>query len=106
MPNKAGGKAFLSNTLRYYTALILVFVSASFASFSQGSPEYGSGIKINLNQEGTRYIRFINWGQIWFRSQQNNPGSLINGEVKNKTWDIGARRLRVITYAQISPRYL
>ena len=106
MPNRAGGKAFLSDTFRYYTAFIIVFVSASFASFSQGSPEYGSGIKINLNQEGTRFIRFINWGQIWLRSQQNNPGSVINGEVRNKTWDIGARRLRVITYAQISPRYL
>jgi hypothetical protein len=86
--------------------LILEFFLPPIVAISQGSPEYGSGIKINLNQEGTRFIRFINWGQIWLRSQQNNPGSVINGEVKNNTWDIGARRLRAITYAQISPRYL
>jgi hypothetical protein len=74
--------------------------------YTQGSTEYGSGMKINLNQDGSKYIRFITWNQIWYRSQQNNPGSVINGEVKNNTWDIGARRLRMLTYAQISPRYL
>lgn len=84
----------------------LLLIIASQLLFAQGSPEYGSGMKFSLNAEGTRYVRFITWGQIWARSQQNNPGSVINGEVKNKTWDIAARRLRMITYAQISPRYL
>ncbi len=89
--------------------ILKLFLFALFLStygFSQGSPEYGSGIKLNLNPEGNRYIRFISWNQVWFRSQQNNPGSLINGEVKNNTWDIGARRVRMIAYAQLSPRYL
>ena len=89
--------------------ILKLFLFALFIStygFSQGSPEYGSGIKLNLNPEGNRYIRFISWNQVWFRSQQNNPGSLINGEVKNNTWDIGARRVRMIAYAQLSPRYL
>jgi hypothetical protein len=63
-------------------------------------------MKINLTQDGSRYIRFMTWGQIWVRAQQNNPGSVINGEVNDNTWDIGARRIRFLTYAQISPRYL
>ncbi len=90
--------------MNFFFLLLLLIVSQVI--FSQGSPDYGSGMKFNLNAEGTRYMRFITWGQIWVRSQQNNPGSVINGEVKNNTWDIGARRLRMITYAQISPRYL
>ena len=106
MPVIINKKVFPIHTFWYRIALIMIFLFFSITSFSQGSPEYGSGIKINLNQDGTRFIRFINWGQIWLRSQQNNPGSVINGEVKNNTWDIGARRLRAITYAQISPRYL
>lgn len=87
-----------------FFAMLLLIISTSI--FAQGSPEYGSGLRINLNPEGTKYMRLITWNQIWFRSQQNNPGSLINGDVKNNTWDIGARRLRMIMYAQLSPRYL
>ncbi|HQV59994.1 MAG TPA: hypothetical protein PK298_07120 [Chitinophagaceae bacterium] len=96
-------------SLFFSRKILKLFLFALFIStytFSQGSPEYGSGIKLNLSPEGNRYIRFISWNQVWFRSQQNNPGSLINGEVKNNTWDIGARRVRMIAYAQLSPRYL
>lgn len=90
--------------IRLTTALLLLAVAVT--ANAQGSTEYNSGMKINLNQEGSKYKRFVTWNQIWFRHQQNNPGSLVNGEVKNNTWDIGARRLRMLTYAQISPRYL
>ena len=71
-------------------------------SFSQGSPEYGTGMKINIDKEGTKTLRFIFWNQIWMHSVENNPGTLINGNAENKTWDIGARRLRFLALAQIS----
>jgi hypothetical protein len=87
--------------------LFLYFILLnSLQTAAQGSSEYNSGMKINLGKDSSKYIRFITWNQIWYRSQQNNPGSVINGEVKNNSWDIGARRLRILTYAQISPRYL
>jgi hypothetical protein len=73
---------------------------------AQGSEAYGSGLKLNINPEGSKYIRFIVWNQIWARSTQNNPGTLVNGEARKNTWDVGARRLRILTYAQITPRYL
>lgn len=75
-------------------------------TFSQGSPDYGTGMKINIDKEGTKTLRFIFWNQIWMHSVENNPGTLINGNAENKTWDIGARRLRFLALAQISPRYL
>ncbi len=81
-----------------------LFVTA--LSFSQGSPDYGGGMKFNLNPEGTKYMRFITWNQIWLRSTELNPGTLIGDENVSKFEDAGLRRLRLLAYAQISPRYM
>ena len=75
-------------------------------SFGQGSPDYGGGMKFNLNPEGTKYMRFIAWNQIWMRSTELNPGTLVGDEVATKQEDIGLRRLRILAYSQISPRYM
>ncbi|WP_197464876.1 hypothetical protein [Sphingobacterium populi] len=75
-------------------------------SFGQGSSEYDSGIKLNLDEEGSKYIRFVVWNQIWARSIQNNPGSMINDESADHSFDIANRRLRLLMYAQFTPRYL
>jgi hypothetical protein len=32
--------------------------------FSQGSPDYGAGMKFNLNEDGSKYMQFIAWNQI------------------------------------------
>lgn len=74
--------------------------------FAQGSDDYGAGLKINLNEEGTKNIRFIIWNQIWARSSDQNPGTMIGGEEVTKQDDIALRRLRFLAYAQISPRYM
>ncbi len=73
---------------------------------AQGSADYGSGLKLGLNEDKSKYIRFIFWNQIWARYTQNNPGTLVNGNVEDNTFDIGARRIRFLAYAQISPRYM
>jgi hypothetical protein len=86
--------------------LVLMVCCCGFQTYSQGSTEYGSGLKLALNEQGDKYVRFLVWNQIWYRHSQNNPGSLINGEEKRNTWDISARRLRFMMYAQVSPRYL
>ncbi len=75
-------------------------------AFSQGSPDYGGGLKFKINEEGTKYMRFIAWNQIWLRSQELNPGSMIADEPSTTNTDIGNRRLRLLAYAQISPRYM
>ncbi|MFN4147674.1 MAG: porin [Runella sp.] len=68
--------------------------------------DYGPGLKLNINPEGSKYVRFIIWNQMWMRSIQNNPGTMVNGVASEKTFDIGARRLRFLAYAQVSPRYM
>jgi hypothetical protein len=73
---------------------------------AQGSADYGSGLNLGLNEDKSKYVRFIFWNQIWARYTQNNAGTLVNGNVEDNTFDIGARRIRFLAYAQISPRYM
>jgi hypothetical protein len=46
----------------------------------QGSLTMGAGLKFNLNEDGTKFMRVIAWNQIWMRSEMN-PGTMIGGEV-------------------------
>ncbi|MBC6491103.1 porin [Flavihumibacter stibioxidans] len=73
---------------------------------AQGGANYGPGLRININEDGSRYLRMIFWGQIWARSSEQNPGTVINSDPAKNALDIGARRLRLLAMAQISPRYL
>ncbi len=88
---------------------ILTFIGIALISsslYSQGSPDYGSGLKLNLNPEGDKYVRFILWNQIWLRNTDMNPGTMVSDEATKNTWNIGNRRLRALGYAQITKRYM
>ena len=76
------------------------------SGFSQGAPDYGSGLKFNLNDDGSKYLRVLAWNQIWFRASEMNPGTMINGEEARSSTDIGNRRLRILLQAQLSKRYM
>ncbi len=73
---------------------------------AQGSSLYGSGLKVPLNEDGSKYFRVILWNQVWVRYNENNTGSIRNGEPTDNTFDVGLRRSRVLLYSQISPRFL
>lgn len=87
-------------------SLILFVMLSSIITFAQGASEYSSGMKFNLNEGGTKFMRFIVWNQIWFRSSQMNPGTLVGNEPSTSATDIGNRRLRFLAYSQLSPRYM
>jgi hypothetical protein len=87
----------------------LLTISGLFFSIllsAQGSLDYGGGLKFNINPEGSKYMRFIVWNQIWLRSTELNPGTNIGDESIDNFQDAGLRRLRLLAYAQISPRYM
>jgi hypothetical protein len=86
--------------------LIFSFCIGSHIAYSPGSELYGPGLKLKVNDDGSKYVRFIIWNQIWARSIQNNPGTTVNGRAEQTSLDIGARRARILAYAQVSPRYL
>lgn len=62
---------------------------------------------LSLNDDGSKYIRFLIWNQMWMRSTENNPGTLgVDGLPQKRSADIGIRRARFLAYAQVSPRFL
>ncbi len=87
----------------FFIAAVLLL---SLKGFSQGSTDYGAGLKFNLNEDGSKFMRVIAWNQIWMRSAQMNPGTMIGGEATSTATDIGNRRLRFLAYAQVSKRYM
>ena len=74
-------------------------------AFAQGSEIYGPGLKLKPNPEKDAFVRLIFWNQIWGRYIENNPGTLVNGEAADQTFDVGIRRSRFLAFAQVHPRY-
>lgn len=64
-------------------------------------------LTLKLNDDGSKYVRFIMWHQFWATYTQNNTGTLdANGQEIKSSSDIALRRSRFLAYAQISPRFL
>ncbi|MCA0133458.1 hypothetical protein [Winogradskyella alexanderae] len=52
-------------------------------------------LQIKLNEDGSKYVRFIMWHQLWLEGNSNQ-----------KSLRYSIRRSRFLAYAQISPRFL
>lgn len=62
-------------------------------------------LKINLDESGEKNIKFGLSSQIWFRSIENNPGTIVNNVPQENTYDAGLRRMRIIINAQLTNAY-
>jgi len=62
-------------------------------------------LNIKLDDSGERFLKFGLNSQVWLRSVENNPGTLVNGVAQENTYDAGLRRMRVTMQAQLSPAY-
>lgn len=91
------------------TNYILIFFFSSvltFISSGQGFPDYESGLKVKINESGSRYFRLLVWNQLWARYNENNSGSTLAGEQQNSTMDFAIRRARLLAYAQLSDKFI
>jgi len=70
------------------------------------SVPYGAGMKVNLSPDGSKYLRFIGWTQAWAQYTRNNANTLRNGSAKDDQLAFSIRRTRLITLAQLNPRFL
>src|SRR6185295_6907209 len=61
-------------------------------------------LKFNLNSDGSHYFQFNVLNQTWVRFNQNNPGKLVDGRVKDNSVDIGLRRTRFQAYGQLTDK--
>ncbi|GAB4156465.1 MAG: hypothetical protein Tsb0033_07110 [Winogradskyella sp.] len=84
------------------TRLLLCLLALGFipiASWGQqedAEPDHSyKPLQVKLNEDGSKYIRFITWHQLWLEANSNQ-----------KSLRYSIRRSRFLAYAQISPRFL
>ncbi|UYZ64281.1 hypothetical protein [Hymenobacter weizhouensis] len=71
------------------------------------SVPYGAGMKVNLSPDGTKYLRFLTWHQIWTRWTKNNTGTQrAPGKFQDDQLDFSIRRSRLIILSQLNPRFM
>ena len=80
------------------------FLFCSAIGMAQGSTEYGSGLKVNVNEDGSKYFRVITWGQFWAQHNSDKPLDANGNEQEDLTFSM--RRVRLLLYAQINPNFL
>lgn len=95
-------------TMRKHCTVALLLISAIIATpddvHSQGSDVYGTGAKVNLSDDGSKFIRFITWHQVWGRFTDFNPGTTVAGKPQDSYFDMGIRRSRILVQAQLTDR--
>lgn len=67
--------------------------------FAQGIDEYTGGYKIKFNDDGSKYMRIIAWGQFWAQYNDDVPAN-------DSKLDFSIRRARLLTYTQLNKKFL
>lgn len=83
-------------------SLLLVTLTIAFGSYDVNGQDETTTVdhsykplKLDLNEDGSKYIRFITWHQIWAAGGSEQDGLRLS-----------IRRSRFLAYAQISPKFL
>jgi hypothetical protein len=97
-PNTADQTRYMKNI----TLLILALIANGSQIYGQADAKPKTEMKYNLTADGAKYIKATFLNQTWVRWNENNPGTLVNGEAKDNMFDIGLRRTRMQLYGQIS----
>ena len=86
--------------IRLLLGMTLLFSGALLAQNGEDIDHSYKPLKLNLSQDGSKYVRFIIWHQQWL--QTNN---LKADDAKTQLTSF-ARRSRFLAFAQVSPRFL
>jgi hypothetical protein len=81
------------------------FILALLCSFLPGAAQKKiEELRLNLDDEGTRYLKWTILNQVWVRYNESNPGTTVLTERAPETFDIGLRRTRIQFFGQLSER--
>ncbi len=89
----------MKKVLLVLAAFALLFTASPQAK-AQGSKDYTGGMKIKLNDEGSKYIRFITWHQFQGIYSENPEG----GSTDNFSTKL--RRSRLLAFAQMNKKFM
>ena len=76
----------------------------SVCGMAQGSQEYGGGLKVNINEDGSKYFRLITWAQFWAQHNPDKPLDANGNKQEDLTFSV--RRARMLLYAQLNQNFL
>ena len=79
----------------FYMILFLFLNSAGTVSVMAQKKSGNEPLRLYLNANGTQWLQFSSYLQLWGRVNENNPGSTVNDELENVTTDISIRRFRL-----------
>ena len=86
--------------LKTSALIIIVILGFNFSSFAQSKPD--KELRMNLNDEGTHYLKTTFTAQLWGRYTDMNPGSTIGGFAIPNNYDIGIRRMRQQIFGMVT----
>ena len=93
----------IQKNLKLVSVIVFVFFTLSAIAQEQKKKvptEYGSGLKVNFNEDGSKYFRLITWHQFWLN------GQLPANSSDEFTLTPSLRRSRFLMFAQLSDRFL
>lgn len=70
------------------------------------SAPYGGGMKVNISPDGSKYLRFLTWTQVWAQYNENNSNTIRNDKPTSDQLAFSMRRTRLIMLAQLNPRFM
>lgn len=79
-----------------------IFLGLAVRVLSQDPPKDKEELRYKLNDDGSHFLKFTFLNQVWFRFNDSNPGTLVQGEPAGNTFDIGLRRTRFQLYGQLT----
>lgn len=87
--------------MRYCVATIILLLPVVL--FGQASENAANQeMRLNLSDDGKRYLKWTFLNQVWLRANDSNPGTTVRGNPEDETFDIGLRRTRVQFFGQLT----
>ncbi|MBE9466551.1 hypothetical protein IEE83_32190 [Dyadobacter sp. UP-52] len=90
--------------MKIVLALLLLISSVAMSQVKLTDDNNKSDIRYSLNPSGYHYVKFTFTNQVWFRLNDNNPGTTVLSDPASQTFDIGLRRTRLQLFGQITDR--
>jgi hypothetical protein len=82
--------------------MFISFLSANYNSNAQPKPD--KELRMNLNDEGTHYLKTTFTAQLWGSYTEMNPGSTIGGFATSANYYIGLRRMRQQIFGMVTDK--
>lgn len=88
--------------MKYLLIALSCFCSIADALSQDETNKEINELRLNLNEDGSRYIKATLLNQTWIRFNQSNPNTTALGDPKDQTFDIGLRRTRFQLFGQLT----